>query len=170
MITGSNKRYAHGHGAGHGPSGPSHLDKGHVTDHSEYRELNFRAIVQFMIALFGTVAFAYISMFGMMKVFQWQHTDNQPALSPVVDTTWNANVKPNVQAAPHVTLTQYQQVQDSILIGDTPQGRISIDEAIQQVAAEGLPYRQGTPATQPAQSVDTVITVAPPAAGDTSGH
>lgn len=172
MITGSNKRYGHGHG-GHGAGNdPSHIERSHISDHTEYRELNFRAIVQFMVALFAVVALSYLSMYGMMKVFQWEHEDRQPALSPVVDTAWNAAVKPDVQIAPHVDLTNYRHAQDTILEGKRT-GTISIDEAIKQVATEGLPYRQGTAPTAAApqpQSATADTTAAAPAANDTTAH
>lgn len=170
MNTGSNKRYGHGHGHGAG-NDPSHVDARHLTDHTEYRELNFRAIIQFMIVLFAVVGISYVSMYGMMKVFQWEHEENQATLSPVADTAWNVNVKPHVQAAPHVDLTSYQKVQDSIMEGKA--AGVSIEEAIRQVAAEGLPYRRGTATTAPATSAGTdtaagAASVNSPASGSTA--
>lgn len=166
MITGSNKRYGHGHGHGAG-NDPSYVDARHLTDHTEYRELNFRAIIQFMIVLFAVVGISYVSMYGMMKVFQWEHQDNQAALSPVADTAWNVNVKPNVQAAPHVDLTNYQHIQDSILEGQA--SGISIEEAIRQVATEGLPSRRGQePAAAPA--APAAAETAAGATADSTGH
>lgn len=172
MITGSNKRYGHGHGSHGAGSDPSHIERGHISDHTDYRELSFKAIVQFMVALFGVIVFSYLSMYGMMKVFQWEHEDKQPPLSPVADTTWNAGVKPDVQVAPNVDLTRYRHTQDSILKGEKT-GVMSIDEAIRQVASEGLPYRQETAAntTAPAQTApgDTAAAAAP-AGADTTAH
>lgn len=150
------RKYSHDHDrAAHGAEkDASYIETGHMFDHNEYRDLNFRAITQFMIGLFATVALSYISMYGMMKVFQWEHEDSQVPLSPVADTAWRP-VPHDIQVAPHVDLTKFRQEEDSVLQRDDLGVEILIEEAIKGLASEGLPYRSAT-GTTPAAGGQTV--------------
>lgn len=139
-MSAHSKKYSHGSNVG---NDPTHIERGHLTDHAEYRDLSFKAINQFMIGLAGIVVLSYFAMWGMYAVFESEHAKNDPAPSPVAQTTW-PNVKPDVQSAPHVELVTLQRYQDSVLAGQKA-GAISIEDAMQEVLAEGLPYRKGGP-------------------------
>lgn len=128
----------HGHTAS-GGTGSSHIPDGHVHDHKNYRDLNFRAINQFMIGLIAIVAVSYISMYGMLKLFESNHERNDPAPSPVAVSGWN-NPGPEVQASPHVDLTNYLDRVDSTLEGETGTS-MPIEEAMKAVVSQGLPFK-----------------------------
>ena len=134
---------AHGHGhQTTGGGGTSHIPDGHLNDHMEYRDLNFRAINQFLIGLVAIVAVSYISMYGMLKLFESNHERNDPPPSPVAISGWN-NPGPEVQSAPHVDLLEYRDHVDSVLAGDD--GKImAIKQAMKDVVSQGLPYKMMT--------------------------
>lgn len=138
-------KHGHGHGGHSGGSDPSHIADGHLTDHKEYRELNFKAINQFMIGLAATVAISYLSMYGIMWVFESEFEKNDPAPSPVTSTAWPTPT-PDVQAAPHVDLT-LMQWQDKALLDSGVAGTIPISQAMQDVVSEGLPWQAAAEAS-----------------------
>lgn len=129
---------------GHGASiPPGAIDDrvDHVNDHHEYRDLNFKSVVQFIIGLVAIVAISYISMYGMMKVFESQKAKNDPGVSPLATPEWTPPPV-DVQMAPHVDLVNDRARQDSILRGLSTNGpTMSIDQAMKEVVSEGLPVR-----------------------------
>lgn len=133
------RKHSHGHG-GHGGNDSSEIKRGHLTDHMEYRELSFKAINQFMIGLAGVVVFSYLSMYGMMMVFESEFEKRDPAPSPVAETGWPTPT-PDVQAAPHVDLVVFQQGETALLDSGSA-GTMPINQAMQEVVAEGLPWQQ----------------------------
>ncbi len=164
-MTKNAKHISHGHGhQGSGGSASSHIPDGHLHDHSQYRDLNFRAIVQFIIGLVAIVAVSYISMYGMLKLFESNHEQNTPPLSPVAVDGWN-NPGPEVQVSPHVDLTHYVEKVDSSLQGETPNS-MPIEEAMKSVVSEGLPYRVMTAedSAKATAAMPTTTTEAPAAA------
>jgi len=122
-------------------TGSGAVSRGHVDDHKEYNELNFRAIFQFMGGLLVIVLFCFVAMYGLFEVFEDEYEKKQPPLSPVAQEGWN-NPGPEVQAAPNVVLSEHESVADSALEGEgTGALTMPIDRAMTLVADEGLPYR-----------------------------
>ena len=94
-----------------------------------------------VITLFVIVAISYISMYGMMKVFESQKAKNDPGVSPLASPEWTPPPV-DVQVAPHVDLVNDRARQDSILRGLSTKGSaMSIDQAMKEVVSEGLPVR-----------------------------
>jgi hypothetical protein len=128
-----------GHGASI-PPGAIEDRVDHVNDHHEYRDLNFKSVVQFIVGLVAIVAISYISMYGMMKVFESQKAKNDPGISPLASPEWTPSPI-DVQVAPHVDLVNDRARQDSILKGLAKGPVMSIDQAMKEVVSEGLPVR-----------------------------
>ena len=133
------RAFGHGHTTT-GGSDSSHVPDGHLSDHTEYRDLDFRAIFQFMVGLIVIVAISYISMYGILKLFESNHEQNDPAPSPMAIEGWN-NPGPEVQQAPHVDLENYRVKVDGELEGKEGEG-MPIEEAMRDVVQEGLPYQE----------------------------
>ena len=142
------RKHSHGHGGHGGDNGSSEIKRDHLTDHLEYRELSFKAINQFMIGLAAIVVFSYLSMYGMMTVFESEFEKNDPPPSPVAETGWPTPT-PDVQSAPHVDLVVFQESEDTVLDGKAP-GSMPIDQAMQEVVAEGLPWQPAQMETETA--------------------
>ncbi len=92
-----------------------------------------------MIGLAATVAFSYLSIYGIMWVFESEFEKNDPAPSPVAATGWPTPT-PDVQAAPHVDLT-LMQWQDKAMLDSGVGGTIPISQAMQEVVSEGLAWQ-----------------------------
>ncbi|MCE2504016.1 MAG: hypothetical protein J4G05_08170 [Chlorobi bacterium] len=140
------KVYGDDHGRS-GGTGSSHIPDSHMYDHHDYEELDFRAILQFVIGLIAIVAVSYVSMYGMLKIFEANYETSDPPLSPVAVSGWN-NPGLEVQQAPHVDLITYQEKVDSVLEGKGA-GSVSVEEAMKAVVEEGLPYQEKSQDSSP---------------------
>ena len=150
------KIYSHG---SHGGNGGDIDRTAHLTDHTEYRDLNFRAVGQFFVGLGVIVAISYFAMYGILALFESQYADNDGPPPPTADVGWQ---KPaiDVQTAPHLDLVRFREREDSVMRSADPARRkLSVDEAIALTLNEGLPYRSGTASDEadtaaPADEVD----------------
>lgn len=147
------KTKAHSHAADDG--GGSQTDRAsHLTDHHEYRDLNFKAIWQFLLGLAVIVAISYVSMYGIFKLFESQYAANDLAPAPTAQVEWEAPAI-DVQTAPHADLVEYERRKMVELESSSPATRkLSIDQAIEATLNDGLPYRAGPPATPSAPATD----------------
>lgn len=141
----NSKLYSHG---SHGGNGGDVDRTAHVTDHSEYNDLSFRAIGQFFIGLGAIVAISYLAMYGILQLFESQYEKNDVPPPPTASPGWDRPAI-DVQTSPHLDLVEFRGQEDSVLRETNPaRKKLSVDEAIDATLREGLPYRNGTAAAQ----------------------
>lgn len=131
--------------ANHDQSTDAHLEgdidrrQSHLTDHLDYLDLDFRAVFQFLVGLFGIVVVSYFIIWGMLEFFEANYGPDVANASPVADTEWDEPAV-DLQTAPNLDLVEYEEEQLEVL-DDPTDGGVSIEEAMESVVADGLPYR-----------------------------
>lgn len=139
------------HGAGVG--GEERIRDSHLSDHTVYADLNFKAVVQFLLGVGVIVVLSYIAVWGIFEFFEAQHAKNNPPLSPTAQVEW---VPPaiDVQAAPHLDRALIEKEDRAEIDREVGSGeRISIEDAIEKTLNQGLPFR-GDKATQGSEEND----------------
>ena len=147
----NSRLYSHG---SHGGNGGEADRSAHLTDHSEYRDISFRAIGQFFIGLGAIVAISYLAMYGILQLFESQYATNDVPPPPTASPGWDRPAI-DVQTAPHLDLVEFREQEDSVLRqADPTRKKLSVDEAIDATLREGLPYRSGAETSQ-SEETDT---------------
>ncbi len=113
-------------------------------DHHEYRDINFRGVIQFAVVLAILIVVSMLAMWGMFELFEAHTAENDPAPSPMKDTARMAP-DPALQHDPVTDLKKFRAQQDSITTTygwvDKQQGivRIPVERAMEIVLQQGLP-------------------------------
>ncbi len=142
------------HGAKVG--GSDRVRDSHLTDHTLYSELNFKAVLQFVIGLAVIVALSYLSMWGMFELFKSQRVASSPVPSPTAQVEWVAPAV-DVQPAPRLERVLIEAAEEATVESEVAAGnRISIEAAIDKTLEQGLPYRATGTATTSSETPETV--------------
>ena len=130
--------------SGESGGGSDRIARSHLTDHTVYADLNFKAVIQFLVGLGIIVVLSYIAMWGMFELFESQHAKNDPTPSPTARVGWTPPAV-TVQPAPHLDLVEHEAAEHAEIESEIATGeRLSIDDAIEKTLQEGLPFRDGT--------------------------
>ncbi len=116
------------------------------TDH-ESSDINVRAIIRFVVILFGIVVAIDIAMWGLFKGLNRLETNNEPYVSPLAMPGGQPPGAPGLQTEPWTDLKKFRAEQLSHLHGygwvDEPAGvaRIPIAKAKALLLKQGIPVR-----------------------------
>jgi hypothetical protein len=131
----------------------------------EHDDVNVRALVTFAVGLAVVTAAVAALMYGMFLGLERLAQDRDPELSPLAIPAGQMPPEPRLLTNEPAELQRFRDREAQALAGgpdeQTETTRMSIEDAMRQVAAEGLPTR--------AEPVDARAGTRAPSRGESSG-
>ena len=113
----------------------------------EHDDINVRALLWYVVILFGITVTIQAAMWGMFKGLEWYEGKNEPYVTPLTEPAGRPWPQPGLQVTPWTDYREFHAEQRNRLHSygwvDEKLGvaRIPIDKAKQMLLQRGLPVR-----------------------------